>query len=794
MSSESGNALPPPPAYGTGLMDRMNIFVNIFKAGRFILRRWWVFTLCLLVTGGFAGYKAYTSPDQFRSNILLSPTPKNVTDNSVITEPVNTDREREIIFSAVVDKQLKEWMNATFPENVPQYKQGIFMGNNFTFKLSVTSTDNEFSRLATDKWAELVLASKRSLANLRHDKKIKEEEQAVAEAEELLKSITDDITKYLETNPDVDAVKGVGGYTELSNKKVELEKEIDSKGYMLDLIKESASGDAFKRFLDIYSGRGSVEIVAADDSLSIFTQTEVQASLDLLNDLETKKSEKIQWQGDLKPSHPFIVDIDDKLQDLQRRFDQQALSFNTKLKAKERKLATEIEVLRTKLTNAEFQLLSLRPKQKEYEDLVTKQLNQQSTIKDLRQEAFKVRSYKPELNLDTLEAARSEGRVAPNRPLMVAAGVIGGFMLAGVLVFFLGKLDDRLEMAEDIERELQEHVLGQIPKVTNSPTGQGRFLITDLGLHDMFCESLRGVRSAFNYYNKGQSKTRSVVVTSAVPGDGKSTITVNFAATLAMAGHKVLVIDADLRRGSVNEFFDVKRAGGLSDVLSGRVHWLDVTRESSIPNLDIITTGKYPMNPGELLASPVVATMIKEAEAEYDFVIVDCPPFIAIDDAFSIFEHVDTGLFVIRSGQTSMRFIKNALHELDKRGQAILGIILNGITTSDPSYYYAKYYHSYYNKELPKNSVESSSVYQPAASMPAPKRRKPRRVSQSQPKAAGEAGEGTKDALLTAAATTENSSHVVESESGTDQHSATAHRKIVKYKARRAFRKHRGPG
>ena len=619
MSSESGNMPPPPPAYGTGLVDRMNIFVHVFKAGRFIIRRWWVFVSCLMVTGGLAGYKAYTSPDQYRSSILLSPTPKNVTDSTVITEPINTDREREIIFSAGVQSALDQWLRSEELKNEigsrwtdgqpPELKPAIFMGSSFTFKLSITSTDDETSRRAADKWAELVLLSKRDMADKRHAKIISEIDQTEADAEALLAEITEEINTFLEDNTDVDAVKGSGGYTELSNKKVELEKEIDSKGFMLGMLKESSSDDAFQRFLEIYSGRGSSEIVASDDSLNVFTQSEIQASLDMLNELETKKSEKLKWQKDLKSSHPFMVDIANEVTDLQRLFNQQALSFNTKLKAKERNLASELERLRKKLTNTEFELLSLRPKQKLYEDLVTKQLNQRSTLKNLREEGFKIRSYKPELNLDTLEIARSEGKVGPNRPLIMAAGVIGGFLLAGVLVFFLGKLDDRFELAEDIERELQEHVLGQIPKVTNSPNGQERFLITDLGLHDMFCESLRGVRSAFNYYNKSKNKTRSIVITSAVPGDGKSTITVNFGATMAMAGHKILLIDADLRRGSINEYFDVKRAGGLSDVLSGRVHWLDVTRETSIPNLDIITTGKYPMNPGELLASPVVPAL-----------------------------------------------------------------------------------------------------------------------------------------------------------------------------------------
>lgn len=787
MASQSGKSLPPPPQYGTGLMDRMNIFLHVFKAGRFIIRRWWVFLLSLLVTGGVAGYKAYTLPDQYRATAYLAPTPRDVIGDDTIVEPINVEREKEIIFSKDVENKITEWVLSQYPDSpAPVFRRTIIMGQSFTFKLIVTATEPVFAENMVNEWAKHVIDTKERLAKNQHVQRISETSKTVKDAQFILGEITENISDFLQKNPNVDAVKGIGGYSDLSDKKVALETEIDRKQISLDFLMGTASSNAFKRFLDIYAGKNTDDITASDDSLNIFSQAEIQHSLDLMKELEKSQSDVEKWAATLKPAHPYMKEMQDQVALAKQKFDQQALSFNTQLKAKEKSLSTEIGVLKTRLANVSLQMEQLRPRQKQYEDLVREQYNQQEIIKTLKEEEFLVKSRKPILNLSILNAGRNEGRIGPNRPLIVAAGVIGGFMLAGVLVFFLCKLDDRLELAEDIERELQEHVLGQIPKVDNSLVKKGRFLITDLGLHDMFCESLRGVRSAFKYYNHSEKKIRSIVVTSAVPGDGKSTITVNFGATMAMAGNRVLLIDADLRRGSVNEFFGFKRTGGLSDVLSGRVHWLDVTRETPIPNLEIITTGKLPMNPGELLSSPVIPDLIRQAEQEYDYVIIDCPPLIAIDDAYSVFEHVDTGLFVIRAGQSSLRFIKSALHELDKRGQGILGIILNGITTADPSYYYAKYYHSYYNKDLPQSAVESSSVYQPAQNMPEPKRKKPRKAdtlsvsSQSLPDPQAKQPEVAANGHS----------------NGTPNQNASAapNGKIVRYKARRAYRKGNSSG
>jgi capsular exopolysaccharide synthesis family protein len=287
-------------------------------------------------------------------------------------------------------------------------------------------------------------------------------------------------------------------------------------------------------------------------------------------------------------------------------------------------------------------------------------------------------------------------------------------MLGMGIIFALHRLVDRLELAEDVEEELEEPVLGQIPQLDAKALEGGCVLITKLDQHNMFAESIRGVRSAVLFGSNGKPK-RVMLVSSAVPGDGKTTFTVNFAATLANAGQKVLLVDADLRRGNVHNYFGLPRDNGLTEVLVGEQHWQDVAHETEIKTLHVITSGSLPPNPGELLVGPITAQFVEEARQQYDHVLFDCPPLTALDDTFCLLGLSDGLLFVVKSGQTSMRFAKAALGAVRQRGAEIIGIVFNGITGDNPYYYYNYYYHAYYS------SVEKSTKPLSEAAAPAKK-------------------------------------------------------------------------
>jgi capsular exopolysaccharide synthesis family protein len=187
-----------------------------------------------------------------------------------------------------------------------------------------------------------------------------------------------------------------------------------------------------------------------------------------------------------------------------------------------------------------------------------------------------------------------------------------------------------------------------------------------------------------------------LMATSSVPGDGKSTFTVNFAITLANAGNRVLLIDADLRRGSVAEAFELPQEPGLSEVLGGLENWTDVLNATKHRTLVAITSGKSVPNPGEMLLSKNMKRLVEEARRDFDYVIFDSPPVIGMDDAATLSAHCDGLIFVYRVGVTSMKLAKLAVNTLRQRGGRILGLILNGVSIHNPDYYYTAYYYSHY--------------------------------------------------------------------------------------------------
>jgi capsular exopolysaccharide synthesis family protein len=310
--------------------------------------------------------------------------------------------------------------------------------------------------------------------------------------------------------------------------------------------------------------------------------------------------------------------------------------------------------------------------------------------------------------------------VGPDRPRLILSGAGAGLGLAIALIFLLHRLDDRVENPEEIEAKLEEPILGQLPEVDKRHNTEGYLLLTRMKPHTMFAEALRGVRSALLLGPDGASK-RLLAVTSAVPGDGKTTFTTNFAATLAAAGNRTLLVDADLRRGNIHNYFEQPLEGGLTEVLEGRMKVDDAIHETQVANLWLMRAGERPSNPSELLLGARTKELIGELRGRFDYVVFDCPPLTAIDDTFSIAAYLDGLLFVVRAGRTSIRFARLAINTIRQRGAPLVGLVVNGVPIDNPYYYYTTYYYaSYYHKPLAPNDAVYADRGRSMAAITAP--------------------------------------------------------------------------
>ncbi|MBB5033599.1 polysaccharide biosynthesis tyrosine autokinase [Prosthecobacter vanneervenii] len=276
----------------------------------------------------------------------------------------------------------------------------------------------------------------------------------------------------------------------------------------------------------------------------------------------------------------------------------------------------------------------------------------------------------------------------------IVAGLVGGVGLGIVILLLFDRLDDRMNSYSEFQALFPgEAVLGQVPEQRNR--GDVALLRPNDDRH-LYAEAFRNVRSSILFKNWQGKPPKTILITSAVPNEGKTTVTSNLAVTMALAGARVLLADCDLRRGGVSELFKLPSTPGLSEALRGKLHWRDAVQETSTRNLDLLARGDVFDQTSEMLLSKTAEEMLKEMSEEYDYVIFDSAPVLVADDTASFAPKLDTVLFVVRMSSTMARLSGKALDLLYERQVNIGGVILNRSSSNLKEYTYYNYASYYY--------------------------------------------------------------------------------------------------
>ncbi|WP_105180637.1 polysaccharide biosynthesis tyrosine autokinase [Pseudoalteromonas sp. T1lg21] len=212
---------------------------------------------------------------------------------------------------------------------------------------------------------------------------------------------------------------------------------------------------------------------------------------------------------------------------------------------------------------------------------------------------------------------------------------------------------------------------------------------------DLSVEALRSLRTSLHFAMM-EAKNNIIAISGPSPGVGKSFISVNLATVLAQSGKKVLIIDADMRKGYLQTQFGMKWDDGLSDLLSGRLNLEEVTKKSQVEGLDVITRGQIPPNPSELLMHSNFSKMVEEVSGKYDIIIVDTPPILAVTDPAIVSAHAGSTLLVTRFGQNHLREIELTRNRFEQNGIDVKGVVFNGVVRKASNAYG---YYGYYNYE-----------------------------------------------------------------------------------------------
>ncbi|HEY6766234.1 MAG TPA: CpsD/CapB family tyrosine-protein kinase, partial [Candidatus Sulfotelmatobacter sp.] len=236
-------------------------------------------------------------------------------------------------------------------------------------------------------------------------------------------------------------------------------------------------------------------------------------------------------------------------------------------------------------------------------------------------------------------------------------------------------------------------------------------LVSQSRPQSQMAESYRALRTSLLLSNLG-APPKVVMVTSALPQEGKSTTSINCAVVLAQKGVQVLLIDADLRRPSIHKTLGMGPRSGLSNVLTGSTTLRQaITVSTVMPNLHILPAGTPPPNPAELLASTNMRDVLEELRSQYDHIVVDTPPSLSVTDAVVLSTRADAVVLVIRSGQTTKQALRRARDILTQVNAKVSGVLLNAVDLSSPDYYYyyeykGKYSHYYRDGESSSGSHE----------------------------------------------------------------------------------------
>lgn len=295
---------------------------------------------------------------------------------------------------------------------------------------------------------------------------------------------------------------------------------------------------------------------------------------------------------------------------------------------------------------------------------------------------------------------------APNTRLNLILGLIVGLAFGIGTALLRTTLDVRIRNEADLRHVTDAPVLGGIAfdqDATRKP------LLTQAEPQSPRAESFRQLRTNLQFTNvSGNAKT--VLVTSSLPGEGKSTTATNLAIALAQAGQRVCLIDADLRRPMVNEYLGLDRSAGLTTALVGLADINDLLQPWGDDELFVLTSGQIPPNPSELLGSDEMKQLLMRLEQAFDAVVIDAPPLLPVTDAAVLAQHVGGVVAVIGSQRIKRHDLERSLMALEMVGATLLGIVLNRLPVRGPdAYSYSYYSHVNTQKDQSRTSKFSKS-------------------------------------------------------------------------------------
>ncbi len=391
----------------------------------------------------------------------------------------------------------------------------------------------------------------------------------------------------------------------------------------------------------------------------------------LVGDLQAATAQKEVLLTTLTQRHPDVIAQSKKIRDIKNSIQEIAKSIEKELKQKlgmlKRMVIKENKVMEN-LPQKEQSLANLERLYGVNEKLFSYLLQRQSELSLLQ--ASKVSDIRI---LDKAHVALKPSK--PNRKVVLLLSLFLGLLFSFIISLF--KFNRRIKTVDDLKEHTNIPLFGIIPYVESKEAYNSAYVLDDPS--STASEAFRAMRTNLDYIvTPGNSKV--VLVTSNIPNEGKTVVAANLASVIGMSEKKVIILSLDLRRPEMHHKFGLSNKLGMSDVLSQKAALKEVIWEHEIyPNLNIITSGRIPPNPAELLASKQMQKVIEKLKKKYDYIILDTPPINYVADAVALFKYADINLFVVKSDFTDEKYIHELNTMVSKLGLEHAGIIFNSV-------------------------------------------------------------------------------------------------------------------
>ena len=485
---------------------------------------------------------------------------------------------------------------------------------------------------------------------------------------------------------------------------------------------------------------GDPDAIAASSS-SVTQGPNSQSASVLLDNLRTKQVDLKIQVADLStqfgPSYPKLTQLNNQLKEV-----------DAQIQAEMKKIAATLRGQYTTALQRENMLHAALEKQKQEANKLNESAIEYSMLKrdvDASRQLYEglleklkeagVAAGLKSNNFRIVDNARPPaGPIEPDIPRNLLFGLVLGLASGVGLAFVLEALDSTVRTTEQAQMISGLASLGMIPlgsKSTREGSNPKRLvlttskeaveLVTQVRPQSQMAESYRALRTSLLLSSLG-APPKVIMITSALPQEGKTTTSINTAVVLAQKGVRVLLIDGDLRRPSIHKTLGMGPHSGLSNVLTGSTT-LDeaIVRTTLLPNLFVLPAGTPPPNPAELLASSNMRDVLLQLREQYDHIVIDTPPSLSVTDAVVLSPRADAVILVIRSGQTSKQALRRSRDILFQVNAKLVGVLLNAVDLTSPDYYYyyeyqGKYAGYYRDEDLPEVTEEGEEVEETSAS------------------------------------------------------------------------------